>query len=73
MGAGDVFGGQLGAGHLVEQRLELVIVIAINQRHLDPLITEFASTGHPGEPATQNQNPFTHSKRPPWGWSGEFG
>ena len=64
MGAGDVLGGQLGAGHLIEQRLELVIVVAVNQRHLDPGITQLASTGHTSEPATKNQHPFTHPKRP---------
>ena len=39
VGTGDVFGWQLGAGHLVEQRLELVVVVAINQCYLDPIIT----------------------------------
>jgi hypothetical protein len=39
MGSGDVLGGELGAGHLIEQRLELVVVVAVNERHLDPVVT----------------------------------
>jgi hypothetical protein len=65
VGAGDVLGGDLGAGHLVEQRLELVVIVAVNQRHLDPGITELAGAGHTSEPATKNQHSFTHPKHPP--------
>ena len=65
MGAGDVLSGQLGTGHLVEQWLELVVVVAIHQRHLDALIGQLAGAGHPREPATENQDPFSHVRRPP--------
>ena len=60
VGPGDVLSGQLGAGHLVEQGLELVVVVAIHQRHLDAFISQLESASHPGEPPTENQDPFTH-------------
>ena len=65
VGTGYVLGGQLGAGHLVEQRLELVIVISVDQRHLDRGITQLAGTGHTSEPTTKNQHRLTHVKHPP--------
>ena len=72
VGPGDVLGGQLGAGDLVEQRLELVVVIAVNQCYLHTVITQLERTGHASKPATKNQHPSTHPKRPPRGRSGDL-
>jgi hypothetical protein len=41
-------------GPVGRQRLELVVIVAVNQRHLDPGITELAGAGHTSEPATKN-------------------
>jgi hypothetical protein len=65
VGPGDVLSGQLGTGHLVEQRLELVVVVVIHECHLDVPISQLEGTGHPGEPPAENQDPCSHLRRPP--------
>ena len=48
--------GQLRGGDLVEQRLELVVVVAVDQHHVDTLVAELVGAGDAGEPATQHHD-----------------
>jgi hypothetical protein len=60
MRAGDVLGRELRAGDLVEQRLELVIVVAIDQRDLDAFIAQSERARHPGEATAEDEHPISH-------------
>jgi hypothetical protein len=64
MRPGDVLRGQLRARDLVEQRLELVIVVAIDQRDLDAFIAQSARARHPGEATAENEDSFSHRPSP---------
>src|SRR4029079_14075618 len=58
MRPGDVLGGELRTRHLVEQRLELVVVIAVHQHHVDPLIAQLLRTGDAGQSPAQDEDPI---------------
>ena len=60
MRPGDIFSGQLRAGHLVQQWLELVIVVAVHQRHVHTLITQFVSAGDTSQTTAQDQHTVGH-------------
>ena len=64
MRPGDVLCGQLRAGDLVEQRLELVIVVAIDQRDLDAFIAQSARARHPGEATAEDKHSLSHHPSP---------
>ena len=55
-GPGDVDHGQLGRGHLVQQRLELVVVVPIDDRHRDVVLGEFGGATHSGEAAADDHD-----------------
>src|SRR3954470_18798738 len=57
MRSGDVLDGELRTRHLVEQRLELVVVVAVHQHHVDPLVAELLRTGDAGHPTAQDEHP----------------
>ena len=61
--AADVGRGELRGGHLVEQRLELVVVVAVDQRDLDPGVGQ-----HLGAPDAREAAPDDHHARRavPW-------
>ena len=46
---GDVGGVEPGRGHLVQQRLEGVEVVAVDDGHLDRLVPEVPDGAEPGE------------------------
>jgi hypothetical protein len=54
MRSGDVLGGQLRGGHLVQQRLKLVVVVAIHQRDVDTLVAQPQRCGDSGQPTAQD-------------------
>ncbi len=58
MRPGDVLGGELRTRHLVEQRLELVVVVAVHQHHVDPLVAQLLRTGDAGQSAAQDEDPI---------------
>jgi hypothetical protein len=67
---GNVIGSQLGCRHLVQQRLELVVVIAVKQDHVDVTFGELLGAADPGEPAPHNDHSWghgwvTHALSPP--------
>ena len=64
MRPGDVLCRQLRAGDLVEQRLELVIVVAIDQRDLDAFIAQSARARHPGEATAEDEHSLSHRPSP---------
>ena len=53
---GDILGRQLGTGDLVQQRLELQIVVLIDQQHVHALAAQFRRAGHAGHPTANNHN-----------------
>jgi hypothetical protein len=57
---GDVTAGQAGAGHLVQQRLEGAVDVAVDQRGPHPGPGELAHRGQAAEPGTDDH----HSRRP---------
>src|SRR5262249_34154583 len=57
--AGDVFGGQLRRRHLVEQRLELVVVVPVDQGDVDAFLTQAVGTRDTGQTAAHDD------ERPP--------
>ena len=64
MRPGDVFGGELRTRHLVEQRLELVVVVAVDQHHVDPLVAQLLRTGDSGQSTAQDEHPIGHRVGP---------
>ena len=54
--ARDVLGGQLRRGHLVEQRLELVVVGAVDQRRADARLAEGLRRGDARQAAAEHQH-----------------
>ena len=47
--------GSCERGHLVEQRLELVVVVAVDQRHVDAFLAELLRAGDPGQAAAEHR------------------
>ncbi len=56
---GDVRGIELGGGHLIQQRPEAMVVVAVEQQHLDRLLGQLASRLQPAEPRADNHHPWT--------------
>ena len=54
--AGDVGGRQLGRGHLVQQRLELVVVVAVEQRDGHAVLAELLGAADAGEAAADDHD-----------------
>ena len=52
----DVGDGQLAGGDLVEQRLELVVVVPVEQRHGDVVLGQLLGASHAGEPAAEDDH-----------------
>jgi hypothetical protein len=64
---GDVIGSQLGGGDLIEHRLELVVVVAVEHDHVDVMLGEQLGAGDSGEPTAHNENRrVTHGDRLSW-------
>src|SRR5687768_8804852 len=59
-GPGYVIGSQLGRRDLVQQRLELVIVVAVKQDHVDVMFGELLGAADSGEPASHNDHSCEH-------------
>ena len=51
-----VAGGELGGGHLVQQRLELVIRVLVDERHRDTGVAQAFGAGNTGEPRTDDDD-----------------
>ena len=64
--SGDVIGGQLGGGHLIQHRLELVVVVLVEQNDVDVILGELLGAGNPGEPTSHNEHGrcVTHASSP---------
>ena len=58
MGDGDVAGVQGGGGHLVEQRLEQVMVASVDERHLDVGLGQLPRRVEPAEPSPHDHHAF---------------
>ena len=54
---GDIRGGDPGGGHLVEQRLEEVIVVLIDQDHLHRGAGQLAGGAQPGKAGPDDDDP----------------
>ena len=54
--AGDVGRGELGRGDLVQEGLELVVVVAVEQRDVDVVLGELLGAPDPGEPAADDDD-----------------
>jgi hypothetical protein len=52
----DVCGSYLGRGHLIQHRLELVIVVAVEQNDVDLLLGEVLGAGDAGKAAPNNKH-----------------
>jgi hypothetical protein len=62
----DVAGGQQRRRHLVQQRLEQVVVRAVDQRDLGVRALQAAHHAQPAEPTSDNDNPvLAHGSRIP--------
>ncbi len=53
---GDVGGGQLAGCHLVEQRLELVVVVPVDQRDVDVVLGQLGRAPDPGEASADHED-----------------
>ena len=57
---GDVGHAELRGGHLVEQRLELVVVVPVDQVHVDAVLGEALRAGHTCEATTHHHDRSLH-------------
>ena len=53
---GDVVGGELGGGNLIQQRLELVVVVTVQQDHVDVMLGELLGASDAGKTASHNEH-----------------
>src|SRR6476661_7343479 len=58
MRPGDVLGGELRTRHLVEQRLELVVVIAVHQHYVDTLVAQLLRAGDASQSTAEHEDPI---------------
>lgn len=56
---GDFFRLQARRGHLVEQRLEGVVVLAVDQHHFDGVTAQRPRQGQPAKAGTHDHHPGT--------------
>ena len=58
-GVGDVVGVEAGGGHLVEQRLEGVVVVRVDQHHVDRRLGQRLRRRQAAEPGPDHDHPMT--------------
>ena len=62
---GDVVGGELGGGNLIQQRLELVVVVTVQQDHVDVMLGELLGASDACKTASHNEHCcVTHASSP---------
>ena len=57
-------GGQARRRHLVKERLEEVVVAAVDERHIDVLALELLDRFQPGEPSADDDDLRAVGRRP---------
>jgi hypothetical protein len=62
---GHVAGVQPARGHLVEQRLEGAVDVAVDQQHLGSGPVQLLHRGHPGKPGAHHDHPRSVTGRLP--------
>src|SRR4029450_6519293 len=65
---GDVVRGELRGGDLIQQRLELVVVVTVQQDHVDVMLGELLGAGNASKTASHNEHCcVTHASSPLFG------
>ena len=63
---GDVICGYLGRGELVQHRLELVVVVAVQEDHVDIILGKMLGAGDAREAAPNDEHcRISHGPSPP--------
>jgi hypothetical protein len=65
-GLGDLAGVEQGGGNLVEQRSEEVVIVAVDEGHLDRQPTQPPGQRESGEPRPHDHHPRPVQLTPPW-------